>query len=373
MSSPNIRADTEVASDPELIPIRDDEGLDAARLEAYLHGRLPGAVGPLSIAQFGGGHANLSYLLRFGEAEFVLRRPPLGPIAASSHDMSREHRVLSRLHVVFDLAPQCYLLCTDPAVIGADFMVMERRRGRVIRGDLPERFLGDPDLARRIGEMMIDCLAAFHTVDANAAGLGDLGHPEGFVARQLEGWTGRWQKAKDHDDPAMANRSMDRLIEWLEASCPESSETTLIHNDYKLDNMLVESDHPAHAVALLDWDMCTRGDPLMDLGYLLNYWVEPGDPHDWRAAAAMPTWRDGFPSRAEAALRYGAQTGFALNDLLWYRVFGAFKIAVILQQIHIRWRRGQTRDQRFADMGTRVATLIDKGLILAEGRLPDVG
>ena len=346
--------------DSELIPIRADEGLDAARLEAYLRGRLPGAEGPLTLGQFGGGHANLTYLLRYGPREFVLRRPPLGPIAASSHDMSREHRVLSRLHRLFDLAPECYLLCDDASIIGAEFMVMERRVGRVIRIDLPERFLGDPDLARRIGEMMIDSLAAFHKVDAEACGLGDLGRPEGFVARQLAGWSGRWYKAKDRDYPAM-----DQLIAWLEAGVPSSNQTSLIHNDYKLDNMLVGTDDPDRAVALLDWDMCTRGDPLMDLGYLLNFWVEAGDPHQWHAAAAMPTWRDGFPSRAEAIARYGEQTGFALHDVLWYHIFGAFKIAVILQQIHIRWLRGQTQDKRFADMGERVETLIEKGLALA--------
>ncbi len=351
-----------MTSDEELIPIRADEGLDAARLEAYLHGRLPGAADPLTLAQFGGGHANLTYLLRFGESEFVLRRPPLGPIAASSHDMSREHRVLSRLHRVFDLAPQCYLLCTDEAVIGAQFMVMERRRGQVIRLDLPQRFLGDPPLAKAIGNMMIDALAAFHKVDADAAGLGDFGRPEGFVARQLDGWTGRWRKAKDQDHPAM-----DRLIAWLAAERPESLQTTLIHNDYKLDNMLVGADHPDRAVAILDWDMCTRGDPLMDLGYLLNYWAEAGDPLPWRAAAAMPTWREGFPTREEAAARYAEATGFAVHDLLWYRIFGAFKIAVVLQQIHIRYLRGQTRDERFADMGERVETLIGKGLALADG------
>ena len=141
-----------------------------------------------------------------------------------------------------------------------------------------------------------------------------------------------------------------------------------LNNDYKLDNMLVGADHPDRAVAILDWDMCTRGDPLMDLGYLLNYWAEADDPLPWRAAAAMPTWREGFPTRDAAAARYAEATGFAVHDLLWYRIFGAFKIAVVLQQIHIRWLRGQTRDQRFADMGERVATLIHKGLGLADGK-----
>jgi aminoglycoside phosphotransferase (APT) family kinase protein len=350
----------QLADDPELIEVRSDEALDTTRLEPYLRERLAGAEGPLQVRQFGGGHANLTYLLRFGASEYVLRRPPLGPVAPSAHDMKREHRVLAALSPVFELAPMSYLLCDDPAVIGADFHVMERRHGIAIRTDLPERFKGDPALARRIGEMMVDALAALHRVDAGAAGLDRLGRPEGFVERQLQGWSRRWDAAKDRELPAMAG-----IVAWLERKLPASRAVALLHNDYKLDNMLVAADDPARAVAILDWDMCTRGDPLMDLGYLLNFWGEAGDDPAWIMGASMPTWHPGFPSRAEVVERYAAGTGFDLAEVRWYHVFGIFKIAVVLQQIYIRFLRGQTKDQRFAVFGERVAALIDKATALA--------
>ena len=367
MTADRVPGTANRANDPELIAVRPDERIERDRLEPYLRAHLPGAEGPLEIAQFSGGHANLTYLLRFGAREFVLRRPPLGPVAATAHDMAREHRVLSVLHRAFALAPECYLHCADRDIIGAEFMVMERRRGFVIRADLPERLRGDAVLARRIGEMVVDSLADFHMVDPAAVGLEGLGRPEGFARRQVEGWTGRWHAAKDREVPGM-----DRLAGWLAANIPEAQATTLVHNDYKLDNMLVANDDPAHAVAVLDWDMCTRGDPLMDLGYLLVFWPQADDPPAWQAAAAAPMWRDGFPTRAEAVARYAARCGFAVRDVAWYHAFGAFKLAVVLQQIYIRWLRGQTRDSRFADMDARVAALIDKGLALVGigGRAP---
>ena len=347
--------------DPELIPVRSDEELDTDGLAAWLRDKLPGAQGPLEIGQFGGGHANLTYLLRFGETEYVLRRPPLGPIAPSSHDMAREHRVLAGLWRVYPLAPRSYVLCADDGVIGAPFHVMERRRGIVIRTDLPARFQGDPNLARRIGETVIDALADLHKVDPKAAGLGELGRPEGFVERQLAGWTQRWHAAKEADDPRL-----DAVAAWLDANRPPAQAVALLHNDPKLDNMIVGAEDPARAVAVLDWDMCTRGDPLMDLGYLLTFWGEAGDAQAWIEAASMPSWRNGFPTRAEAVARYAERTGFDLSAVRWYHVFGTFKIAVVLQQIYIRFVRGQTQDQRFAPFGARVAALIDKAAVLAE-------
>ncbi len=203
-------------------------------------------------------------------------------------------------------------------------------------------------------------LAALHMVDPAAAGLGELGRPEGFVGRQLEGWTRRWHAARDTDDPRVAG-----IIAWLERRLPAAQGVSLLHNDYKLDNILVATHDPACAVAVLDWDMCTRGDPLMDLGYLLTFWGERDDPPAWIEGASMPTWREGFPSRAEAAGRYARITGFDLDTLDWYHVFGVFKIAVVLQQIYIRFLRGQTRDQRFAVFGERVAALMDKAATLA--------
>ncbi|MFQ5773346.1 MAG: phosphotransferase family protein [Kiloniellaceae bacterium] len=348
--------------DPEPIDVRPDERLDLARLEPFLRARLPGAEGALQVRQFGGGHANLTYLLRFGKTEYVLRRPPLGPVAPTSHDMKREHRVLANLWRVFPLAPRSYLLCDDRAIIGAEFHVMERRHGIVVRKDLPARFHGDPALNRRIGDMIVDVLARLHGLDPEAAGLGDLGRPPGFVERQLQGWVQRWHAAKDRDVP-----KVDEIVAWLERERPPSQAVSLLHNDFKLDNLMVSAEDPARAVAVLDWDMCTRGDPLMDMGYLLTFWGEGGDDPAWIEAASMPTWREGFPSRAEAIERYARGTGFDLREIHWYHVFGVFKIAVVLQQIHIRFLRGQTEDRRFAVFGDRVAALIDKAAAMTAG------
>jgi aminoglycoside phosphotransferase (APT) family kinase protein len=349
-------------SDPEIIEVRSDERFDPAPLEAYLRGRLPDTGGPFALAQFGGGHANLTYLVCFGDTEYVLRRPPLGPVAPSAHDMGREHHVLSRLWQAYPLAPRSFLFCNDKSIIGADFHIMERRHGIAIRTRLPEGYDWTPELNERLGHMILDVLASLHMVDPASVGLGDLGHPEGFIARQLTGWAKRWEAAKDDAAP----EGMRGLIGWLEARLPESRAASLLHNDYKLDNMLVGADDPARAVAVLDWDMCTRGDPLSDLGYLLTFWSEAGDDPRWIEAAAMPTRAPGFPTRDELVERYAARTGFDCSHADWYHVFGVFKIAVILQQIYIRYLRGQTQDRRFATFGNRVAGLVEKGRALAK-------
>ena len=278
------------AADPEVIDVRPDEGLDRSRLEPWLRARLPAAAGPLSIRQFGGGHANLTYLLQFGAAEYVLRRPPLGPVAPTAHDMAREHRVLARLGEAFPLAPRSFALCTDPDILGVDFHVLERRRGIVIRRDLPPVLHDRPDLRRRVGEMIVDVLADLHAVDPAAVGLGDLGRPEGFARRQLDGWGRRWHAAKDRDVA-----DVDRMLRWLDGGVPAPQGTALLHNDYKLDNLMVDAADPATPVAVFDWDMATRGDPLMDVGYLLNFWNEPGDDPRWHHVSRMPTNHSGLP------------------------------------------------------------------------------
>lgn len=346
-------------ADPEIISVRPDEQLDTIRLEPYLKERLADAHGPVAVRQFGGGHANLTYLLRFDDTEYVLRRPPLGPVASSAHDMKREHRVQSALYKSYPMAPNSFLYCDDAAIIGAEFHVSERRHGIVIRSEIPERFAGDVGLNRRIGMMMIDSLADFHAVDPDAVGLSEFGHPEGFVQRQLDGWIERWQGAKDKDLP-----DIEKLILWLSAAVPVSEHVALVHNDFKLDNLLVDGDDPAKLVALLDWDMCTKGDPLMDLGHMLNYWSQKDDDPEWRSVSSMPTWHDGFPSRDEIIQRYARRTGFDTSRFDWYLAFGVFKLAVIVQQIYIRFLRGQTQDQRFADFGDRVAGLGRKGMVL---------
>ena len=261
-------------NDPEVIDVRDDERFDPGPLEAWLRAHLSDTNGAMTVAQFGGGHANLTYMVAFADGgEYVVRRPPLGPVAPSSHDMGREHRVLAPLSKVFDKAPNSFVFCEEDGVIGAPFHVMERRHGFVIRKEIPERFAGDLGLNRRIGEMLVDTLADLHLVDAEAAGLGELGHPQGFVERQLQGWTKRWHAAKDREIA-----EIDAQIAWLAKGLPGSTRVSLLHNDFKLDNVLVDNDDPGVCVAVLDWDMCTRGDPLMDVGYLLNFWAQAGDP-----------------------------------------------------------------------------------------------
>ena len=348
----------------ELIAERADEQLDTARLEPYLREHLPGAEGVLSVAQFHGGKANLTYLLRFGAQEYVLRRPPLGPIPPGAHDMRREHRVLSVLHRRFPLAPPSLLLCEDEGVIGAVFIVEERRHGFVIRDDIPEEFAGRPELNRRIGFALVDALADLHRVDPAEIGLDGLGRVEGFLERQLSGWTRRWEASLGGVEEAQSREEMAPVLAWLASHLPKERAGALLHNDYRLDNCLLDTADPARIVAVLDWDMCTRGDPLADLGYVLNYWVEPGDDPEWRAIAAMPTWREGFPSRAEAIERYAARTGSDVADILWYQIFAAFKLAVIIQQIYIRYVRGQTQDGRFAEYWRRVLGLARKAQVL---------
>ena len=351
--------------DPEVIAVRSDEQLDLVRLEPWLRKNLPDATGPLTLQQFGGGHANLTYLLRFGDTEYVLRRPPLGPIAPSAHDMRREHHVLVRLGDAFPLAPLSYALCTDPDILGVDFHVMERRRGIVIRKELPAGLDGRPDLRRRVGEMIVDVLADLHQVDPGSVGLGDLGRPGGFAQRQLAGWGRRWHAAKDQEVA-----DVDRMLRWLESTVPAPQITALLHNDYKLDNLMVAADDPATPVAVLDWDMATRGDPLVDLGYLLNFWNEEGDNPRWHQVSRMPTDHEGFPTRAEVVERYARRTGLDLEAVTWYHVFGVFKLVVIVQQIYIRFLHGQTQDQRFKGYDERVRDLAKKGVMLMTAGQP---
>jgi len=333
--------------DGDVIPIREGEDFDQAALGAYLKGRLEGADRPLQVRQFGGGHANLTYLLRFGEGEealeYVLRRPPLGPVAASAHDMHREYRALSSLYRGFPLAPRAYLYCDDPSLIGAPFFVMERRHGVVVRGVVPPQFGGgrDPEANRKLSQVVVDVLADFHAVDPQAVGLADIGKPDGFLRRQVEGWAGRFERSKTREMPLA-----DELARWLLETLPTSPAPTLLHNDWRLDNMAVASDDPGRCVAVYDWDMCTLGDPLADLGTVLAVWADPGEAPV--GTQSMPTTLPGWLPRAEAAARYGERSGRELSSLPWYLVFGTFKLAVVLQQIYHRFHRGQTHDARFA-------------------------
>lgn len=327
----------------DTIQVRPDEQFDETKLAEYLRGQLPGSEHPLTVRQFGGGAANLTYLLDYGTHEYVLRRPPLGPVAKSAHDMSREYRVLSRLYQAFPYAPRAFLYCDDRDIIGADFFVMERRRGVVVRRSLPPEFTGMPDAPRRMSEALVDALAEFHAVDYEAIGLSDLGKPAGFIERQVEGWYKRWLAAKTAELP-----EMETVYHWLRDNLPQTTQFSLVHNDYKLDNVMLAADDPGQIVAIFDWDMCTLGDPLSDLGALLTYWTEPDDPPYLQAAAMMPVGDVGFLRRAELVERYAAKSGRSVSDIRFYHALGVFRVVVIIAQIYIRYARGQTQDERFA-------------------------
>jgi len=362
--------DTPPAAD--VIPVREGEDIDRAALAAYLEGKLPGARGELAIWQFGGGHANLTYLIYYPQAddgprEFVLRRPPLGPVAATAHDMGREYRVLSVLYRAFPLAPRAYVYCDDPSVIGAPFFVMERHHGIVVRETIPPEFGEghDPAANRRLSEVVIDTLARLHRVDPAAVGLESLGKPEGFMQRQVSGSTQRWERSKTREVPLA-----DQLSQWLRDNLPPSPPPVLLHNDWRLDNMMVSPADPGRVVAVFDWDMCTMGDPLADLGTLLTSWIEAKEESGLWMPMPIPSQTPGFMTRREAIARYADLTGITVGRISYYRVFGIFKIAVTLQQIYQRYHRGQTRDERFSQFESLVERMFERAASLAEH--PDV-
>lgn len=343
---------------PELAPVRPGEALDWAALERWLRPRLaevlPAAGGPLGVMQFPNGAANLTYLLRIGAHELVLRRPPLGELAPGAHDMRREFRVLSRLWRSFDRAPRAYAFCDDPRVLGADFFVMERRRGEVVRGALPESMRSHPDVGRRIAFALVDAMADLHALDPRACDLGDLGKPEGFVERQVAGWGKRWRLARFDDSPPDVEKLEARLVRGM----PALSRASIVHNDLKLDNCQFDPANPDRVTSIFDWDMTTLGDPLVDLGTLLNYWPDPADPDFARRANHPGLVRIGLPSRAEITERYAARTGADVAVARWWEAFALWKTVVVVQQLHRRWVRGESTDPRMARIADRIPSLI---------------
>jgi aminoglycoside phosphotransferase (APT) family kinase protein len=355
-------------------PPRPGEEIEAGPLRDWLAGHVPDLAGcaePLVIVQFPGGHSNLTYLVRCGARELVLRRPPFGSKVKTAHDMGREYRILSRLWTVYPKAPRAFAACEDLAVIGAPFYVMERVRGVILRHQkLPPGIELPPPAMRRLSEAAVDGLAELHGVDFAAAGLGDLGRPQGYVERQVTGWHERWRNARTDEVP-----DVDRSFAWLAdpQHLPPESGAALIHNDYKYDNLVLAPDlssEGARIVAVLDWEMATVGDPLMDLGSSLGYWVDPDDDPAMRALPAGPTTVPGNLTRAEVARRYAERSGRDLSQILFYYVYGLLKISVIAQQIYFRYKQGLTHDERFAGLldavrlfGRQAARAIERGRI----------
>lgn len=336
----------------EIGEVREGEELDLGRLAEYLRARLPTPFEKIELLQFKAGSSNLTYLIKLGTKEYVLRRAPFGNTVKSAHDMGREYRVLLRIAKLYPLAPEPFLFCDDESVIGSDFYLMKRRRGVIIHGEAPRAIKDSPDLQRAVCRSFIENLARLHRVDYSFAGLDDLGTPDGYCRRQVEGWAKRYMAAKTHE-----LESIENVITWLNANIPAESGAALIHNDYKFDNIMLDPNDLTRVTAVLDWEMVTIGDPLMDLGTTLGYWmsVDAGDE-----LMNMPfnprVLMENF-SRQNLADIYSEASGRELPNLLFYYVFGTFKIAVIAQQIYARYVMGLTQDKRFASFDRFVSAL----------------
>lgn len=325
------------------IDIRKGEELDLNKLKAYLADHLEDFSSELEVSQFPSGFSNLTYLLKSGNKEYVLRRPPFGANIKGGHDMGREFKVLSLLKPVYPSVPQPILFCQDQSVLGADFYMMERVKGVILRGRPPKDLDLSPALMKSISEACIDNLADLHTMDLAKSGLSDFGKPEGYTQRQVEGWIKRYYQAET-DELA----SMNQVANWLQLNIPEQKHISFIHNDYKYDNLVLNPENLSDITAVLDWEMSTVGNPLMDLGTSLAYWAQADDSEALKPFSL--TWLPGNLNREEFANRYAEKTGFDMSDQVFYYVFGAFKIGVIIQQIYARYKKGLTQDPRFANL-----------------------
>lgn len=323
--------------------IRSGEELDAQKVLEFLQASIPGLEGEIEIKQFPSGFSNLTYSVKVGDREMVLRRPPFGKKAKTAHDMGREYKILSALKPLFPYCPQPLVYTEDEAVMGCPFYVMERIPGIILRRDLPAGMELNPQEARTLSENLIKVQYQLHSVDYVKAGLADFGKPQGYVRRQVEGWSSRYRDARTPDAP-----DFEKVMQWLHDKMPgESGIVGIIHNDFKFDNAVLNPANPTEIIGILDWEMATLGDPLMDLGSSLGYWVEKDDPPAMQAIRQMPTHLDGMLTRKEQFALYGELMGVKTDNFDFYYCFGLFRLAVIAQQIYYRFYHGQTKDQRF--------------------------
>jgi aminoglycoside phosphotransferase (APT) family kinase protein len=331
--------------------VRAGEELDIAALGAFLDRQL-GAHGAVTVEQFPGGHSNLTYLVHHGDREYVLRRPPFGSKVKSAHDMGREVAVLSKLAPVYSRAPAVIAYHDAPDVLGAPFYLMERRRGVILRKELPPGL--SPEKVRELGNHLVDALVDLHAVDYAAAGLGDFGKPAGYIERQVKGWTERYTGSQTDDIPSVTS-----VATWLAEHKPAEGAPSLIHNDFKFDNVIFDPSLD-RITGVLDWEMATIGDPLMDLGSALSYWVESTDAAVFQMPIFGVTMKPGMFKRVDYAARYFERSGRKTDQIVFYYAFGLFKTAVVLQQIYYRFAKGLTQDQRFAPFIHVVRALADQ-------------
>lgn len=324
--------------------IREGEELPAEVIDPYLKAHVPGLEGTPRISQFPGGASNLTYLLEYPSQELVLRRPPFGKKAKSAHDMGREFRILNRLNAGFPYCPKAYLHCTDVSVIGAEFYVMERVKGIILRENMPPELGFSPEQTRALCQSFIDKFVDLHHVDYQACGLADLGKPEGYVQRQIDGWIERYERALTPDAP-----SWEPVKAWLRDKMPaDHPKPGIVHNDYRFDNVILDPDNPMQIIGVLDWEMTTIGDPLMDLGNTLAYWIEADDPAPVQLMRKQPSNAPGMLTRREFVDYYAERAGIRIDNFDYYYTYGLFRLAGIVQQIYYRYFHGQTQDKRFA-------------------------
>ena len=348
-------------SNTDSAPVRTGEELDVEALRTYLNTALGSDRTTLEIGQFPGGHSNLTYLIRYGPDEFVLRRPPVGPVAPTAHDMPREYKLLATVHPLFPLAPKPILLCEDNSVIGVPFYLMERRRGIILRSKVPPEIGDNPSTLRALSRAVVETLIKLHAVDIYTSGIVHLGKPIGFVGRQVSGWANRWERSKTGELP-----DMEEVIQWLSTRIPadDGRGATIVHNDFKLDNVMLHEQDPTSVAAVLDWEMSTVGDPLIDVGLFLAYWTMTGTEtnRSLRAITNAPGWL----TREEIIDQYEKATGRNLSRIVFYETFARFKVAVVIQQIYFRYVRGQTQDARFRNLDVMVKQLAQDALELAQ-------
>jgi aminoglycoside phosphotransferase (APT) family kinase protein len=324
--------------------IRSGEELDVLKLQDHLRDKVPGFDKEITIKQFPGGYSNLTYFVQAGAHEYVLRRPPIGANIKSAHDMEREFTVLTKLYGAgFTKVPHAIHLCVDEHVMGAKFYLMKRVNGVILRNRLPKDIVMNEDSFRALSKSTLDQLVKLHQIDIHASGLDALGKPEGYVQRQVEGWTKRYTNSQTD-----VITSMNEVAAWMQKNIPITSRTSFIHNDFKYDNLVLNPNDLTDIIAILDWEMATVGDPLMDLGTTLAYWAEASDPD-----ALKPfnlTWMPGNFTRKEVVNYYQQQSGVSADNMVFYYAFGAFKVGVICQQIYYRYKQGLTKDPRFASL-----------------------
>lgn len=336
----------------QAVAVRKGEEPNLEKLRASLLQNLPEWEGELSVEQFPGGFSNLTYLLHAGEKQFVLRRPPFGANIKSGHDMGREFRILTALSKIYKKVPKPLFFEEKPDILGAPFYVMERVNGVILRSKMPAGMQPDAATMSGIADEMVRTFSELHAIDYKAIGLGDLGRPAGYVERQINGWASRYYKSKTDDLPAI-----EKVIRWLQEHLPGESGASLIHNDFKYDNLVLDPNDWTHILAVLDWEMSTLGDPLMDLGTSLGYWVNADDP-DWlKKLALSPTTLPGNPLRSDLVEMYHKASGREVGHVIFYYVYGLFKISVITQQIYFRFKKGFTQDERFASLNQVVGGL----------------